>query len=143
MSQKSDDRSTLDPTYTSESSVTSSTMSDEMDEPIFEEWNISDFELASEDVGSEEVEVAISGRNVGRGRARGRGRGGRGSRLVVGETSTSADPGQGRGVGRSRGGRGTTLAVGETSTADAGQGRGVARGRGRLRGRGRGRGTDQ
>ena len=115
MSQKSDDRSTLDPTYTSESSVTSSTMSDEMDEPIFEEWNISDFELASEDVGSEEVEVAISGRNVGRGRARGRGRGGRGSRLVVGETST----------------------------ADAGQGRGVARGRGRPRGRGRGRGTDQ
>ena len=138
-----DDRSTLDPTYTSESSVTSSTMSDEMDEPIFDEWNISDLELASEDVGSEEVEVAISGRNVGRGRARGRGRGGRGSRLVVGETSTSADPGQGRGVGRSRGGRGTTLAVGETSTADAGQGRGVARGRGRPRGRGRGRGTDQ
>ena len=85
-----DDRSTLDPTYTSESSVTSSTMSDEMDEPIFDEWDISDLELESEDVGSEEVEVAISGRNVGRGRARGRGRGGRGSRLVVGETSTLA-----------------------------------------------------
>ena len=65
-----DDRSTLDPTYTSESSVTSSTMSDEMDEPIFDEWDISDLELESEDVGSEEVEVAISGRNVGRGRAR-------------------------------------------------------------------------
>ena len=43
--------------------------------------------------GCEEVEVAISGRNVGRGTARGRGRGGRGTRLVVGETSTSADPG--------------------------------------------------
>ena len=55
-----DDRSTLDPTYTSESSVTSSTMSDEMDEPIFDEWDISDLELESEDVGSEEVEVAIS-----------------------------------------------------------------------------------
>ena len=41
--------------------------------------------------GCEEVEVAISGRNVGRGPARGRGRGGRGTRLVVGETS--ADPG--------------------------------------------------
>ena len=65
-----DDRSTLDPTYTSESSVTSSTMSDEMDEPIFDEWDNSDLELESEDVGSEEVEVAISGRNVGRGRAR-------------------------------------------------------------------------
>ena len=60
-----DDRSTLDPTYTSESSVTSSTMSDEMDEPIFDEWDISDLELESE-----EVEVAISGRDVGRGRAR-------------------------------------------------------------------------
>ena len=43
--------------------------------------------------GCEEVEVAISGRNVGRGTARGRGRGGRGTRLVVGEPSTSADPG--------------------------------------------------
>ena len=84
-----DDRSTLDPTYTSESSVTSSTMSDEMDE--WNEWNISDLELASEDVGSEEVEVAISGRNVGRGRARGRSQGGsgRGTTLVVGETSTA------------------------------------------------------
>ena len=66
--------------------------------------------------GCEEVEVAISGRNVGRGTARGRGRGGRGTRLVVGETSTSADPGQGQGTGRSRGGRGTTLIV-----ADPGQ----------------------
>ena len=72
MSQKSDlsidDRSTLDPTYTPEGSVTSSTMSDEMDGAIFDdEWNVSDLEL--EDVGSEEVEVAISGRNVGRGRS--------------------------------------------------------------------------
>ena len=73
-------------------------------------------ELKTEDVRSEKVEVAISGRNVGRGRARGRGRGGRGTRLVVGETSTSADPGQGQGTGRSRGGRGTTLIV-----ADPGQ----------------------
>ena len=32
-------------------------MSDEMDGPIFDEWNVSDLEL--EDVGSEEVEVAI------------------------------------------------------------------------------------
>ena len=54
-----DDRSTLDPTYTSESSVTSTTMLDVMDEPIFDEWDISDLELESEDVGSEEVEVAI------------------------------------------------------------------------------------
>ena len=71
--------------------MTSSTMSDEMDEPIFDEWDISDLELASEDVGSEEVEVAISGRNVGRGRARGRSQGGsgRGTTLVVGETSTA------------------------------------------------------
>ena len=50
----------------------------------------------SEDVRSEEVEVAISGRNVGRGRARGRSRGERGTTLVVGETSTA---GQGRGEG--------------------------------------------
>ena len=55
-----DDRSTLDPTYTSESSVTSSTMSDEMAGPIFDDdWNVSDVELESEDVRSEEVEVAI------------------------------------------------------------------------------------
>ena len=63
-------------------------MSDEMVGPIFDEWKISDLELESE-VGSEEVEVAISGRNVGRGRARGRSRGGRGTTLVVGETSTA------------------------------------------------------
>ena len=50
--------------------------------PIFDEWKISDLELESE-VGSEEVEVAISGRNVGRGRS-------------WGETSTA---GQGWGVG--------------------------------------------
>ena len=72
--------------------MTSSTMSDEMNWQILE-WNVSDLEPESEDVRSEEVEVAISGRNVGRGRARGRGRGGRGTTLVVGETST-ADPGQ-------------------------------------------------
>ena len=54
--------------YTSESSVTSSAMSDEMVGPIFDEWKISDLELESE-VGSEEVDVAISGRNVGRGRS--------------------------------------------------------------------------
>ena len=59
--------------------------------PIFDEWKISDLELESE-VGSEEVEVAISGRNVGRGRSWG----GRGTTLVVGETSTA---GQGWGVG--------------------------------------------
>ena len=40
-------------------------MPDEMVGPIFDEWKISDLELDSE-VGSEEVEVAISGRNVGR-----------------------------------------------------------------------------
>ena len=67
-------------------------MSDEMVGPIFDEWKISDLELESE-VGSEEVDVAISGRNVGRGTARGRGRSGRGTRQVVGETSTSTDPG--------------------------------------------------
>ena len=39
-----DDKSTLDPTNTSESSVMSSTMSDEMDWPILDEWNISDLE---------------------------------------------------------------------------------------------------
>ena len=66
-----DDGSTLDPTYTSESSVTSSTMSDEMNWQILER-NVSDLEPESEDVRSEEIEVAISGRNVGRGRARGR-----------------------------------------------------------------------
>ena len=59
--------------------------------PIFDEWKISDLELESE-VGSEEVEVAISGRNVGRGRSWG----GRGTTLVVGETSTAR---QGWGVG--------------------------------------------
>ena len=48
--------------------MTSSAMSDEMVGPIFDEWKISDLELESE-VGSEEVEVAISGRNVGRGRS--------------------------------------------------------------------------
>ena len=42
-------------------------MSDEMVGPIFDEWKISNLELESE-VGSEEVEVASSGRNVGRGR---------------------------------------------------------------------------
>ena len=51
--------STLDPTYTSESSVTWSAMSDEMVGPIFDEWKVSDLELESE-VGSEEVDVAIS-----------------------------------------------------------------------------------
>ena len=43
-------------------------MLDEMVEPIFDEWKISDLELETE-VGSEGVEVAISGRNVGRGRS--------------------------------------------------------------------------
>ena len=58
---------------------------------IFDEWKISDLELESE-VGFEEVDVAISGRNVGRGRSWG----GRGTTLVVCETSTA---GQGWGVG--------------------------------------------
>ena len=43
-------------------------MSDEKVRPIFDEWKISDLELESE-VGSEEVDVAISGRNVGRDRS--------------------------------------------------------------------------
>ena len=66
--------------------------------PIFDEWKISDLELESE-VGSDEVDVAISGRNVGRDRSwggRDRSWGGRGTTLVVGETSTA---GQGWGVG--------------------------------------------
>ena len=43
-------------------------MSDEMVGPIFDEWKVSDLELESE-VGSDEVDVAISGRNVGRDRS--------------------------------------------------------------------------
>ena len=84
-----DDRSTLDPSYTTESSVTSLAMSDEMTD---DDWNGSDLELESEAVRSEELEVANSERSVGRGRARGRGQVGRGASLVFSETRTSADP---------------------------------------------------
>ena len=59
-----DDRSTLDPTYTSECSVTSSTMLDEMDWLNLDEWNDSDLESESEDVRSEEIEVEEMWKNL-------------------------------------------------------------------------------
>ena len=82
-----EEEKTLDPT--TESSVTSLAMSDEMTD---DDWNGSDLELESEAVRSEELEVANSERSVGRGRARGRRQVGRGASLVFSETRTSADP---------------------------------------------------
>ena len=84
-----EEEKTLNPSYTTESSVTSLAMSDEMTD---DDWNGSDLELESEAVRSEELEVANSERSVGRGRARGRGQVGRGASLVFSETRTSADP---------------------------------------------------